>query len=137
MQPSPSLRALLQQAWQEIAAKNLAWLLASESREPGVRFIGTAPNEWVDLAGWEPIMRASVENSSGKIPADLEIEAFEEGTVGWAAYRWTFQMPNGGIISTRVTMVCHKENGEWKEVQFHASVGIPDDLVPSIAQPAS
>jgi adenylate cyclase len=50
-----------------------------------------------------------------------EIEAWEEGTVGWAAAKMTVE----GIDETyaaRGTYVLHLERGEWKLVQVHWSL---------------
>lgn len=55
-----------------------------------------------------------------------ELSAFEEGTIGWAADKANLQLPNGQDIPVRVTTVFHKEDGEWKIVQHHVSVGVPN-----------
>jgi hypothetical protein len=60
----------------------------------------------------------------------------QEGSVGWIAARWTGHLPSGATIPFRATGVVHQENGAWKEVLFHASVAVPDEVVPSIAEPA-
>jgi hypothetical protein len=137
MQPSPELRALIEQSFRHLAAKNAEALLAQESHEPGTVFIGTDPKEWFEsLAGWEPVVRTVAANSAGGMPADLQIQAMQEGTVGWAAYHWTGHLPDGRILTFRATSICHQENGEWKEVHFHVSLGVPDELAPNVAQPA-
>ena len=54
-----------------------------------------------------------------------EIEAWEEGTVGWAAA----QMEIEGVDRTytgRGTYVLHLERGEWKLVQIHWSIAQPN-----------
>jgi len=59
------------------------------------------------------------------LPGDPE--AFEEGTVGWVADRPSFALPGMGTIPFRLTMVFHREDGEWKAVQSHASVAVPNE----------
>ena len=54
-------------------------------------------------------------------------QAYVEGTVGWYADNIEWKLPNGTVISARLTGVCHKENGDWKQVQSHCSIGIPNE----------
>ena len=49
-----------------------------------------------------------------------------EGGVGWAAGRGWFDV-EGQRVAMRVTAVLHQEDGDWKTVQTHASIGVPDD----------
>ena len=51
-----------------------------------------------------------------------EIEAWEEGTVGWAGTKMTLIGTNG-TQTARGTYVLHLERGEWKLVQVHWSLG--------------
>jgi hypothetical protein len=136
MQASPELRdAVMRSAQDFFVAKNIAAALDSYSREPGVLVLGTAPTEWFEgIAAAEGMLRASMEGGSGNMPPDLQLQAWQEGTVGWAAYQWTGRLPNGSTFKLRGTEVLHLEGGNWKMVQQHVSVGIPDELVPSIAQ---
>lgn len=134
MQPSPELRAFVEQVFRNLTAQTVDAELASYSAEPGSIFIGTDPKEWCEgLAAWEPIVRAVAQNYSGNLPADLQIEAMQEGTVGWVAARWTRQLPDGRSLHFRDTGVCHQVNGAWKAVQWHASVAVPDELAPTVA----
>ena len=54
------------------------------------------------------------------------MSAFIEGTVGWVGDRATIQLPNGHILPIRVTSVFHQEDGVWKIVQHHVSIGVPN-----------
>lgn len=91
------------------------------SEHPGSVVIGTAAEEW-----WypddAPVWRRQLEETNG-FPFDWdEIEAWEEGTVGWAALKATITGP-GGAVPIRMTLVLHLEQGEWKVLQFHLSGG--------------
>lgn len=137
MQPSPEIQAMVMRSLRDMAAKNAQAILDSCSREPGVVFIGTAPNEWMEsVAQLEAVARPAIEGGSGGMPADIQIQTGQEGTMGWAAYRYTVPLPNGRAFVLRATDVWHQEGGTWKCVHSHLSVGLPDELVPSIAQPA-
>jgi hypothetical protein len=135
MQASPALRELFERSLRETAAKNAQAIFDMCSRDPNALFIGTAPNEWLQgLAALEPVMSASMEASSGMAPADAQIVAFEEGTVGWIAAQWDVRLPTGSAITLRATTVCHQEGGQWRAIHTHQSVGVPDDLVMNVAR---
>lgn len=46
--------------------------------------------------------------------------------MGWTAERAAFVVPGSRQIPVRITAVYHQEDGEWKVVQSHASVGVPN-----------
>jgi hypothetical protein len=78
-------------------------------------------------------MRAAGTSGGGFPPLEnREIEAYEEGTVGWGFIRGDIKLPNGVTLKVRQTFVVHQEGGGWKIVQNHSSVGIPDDQVMNI-----
>jgi len=135
MQASPALRELFERSMRETAAKNVQAIFDMCSRDPNALFIGTAPNEWLQgLAALEPVMRASMETSSGMTPGDTQIVAYEEGPVGWIASQSKISLPNGSAITIRATTVCHQEDGQWRAIHTHQSVGVPDDLVMTVAR---
>lgn len=135
MQPSPEIRALVMRGMQLTAAKDLAGVMDLASREPGFLLMGTAPTEWfTSAAAAEPMIRASLEGGSGRIPENMEIEAYQEGSVGWAGVRWKSQLPNGAAITLRWSQIFHQEGGTWKLVHGHVSVAVPDELVMNVAQ---
>ena len=137
MQPSPELRDVFMRGMQDLVAKNASAFLTLYSREPGALVIGTAPTEWLEgYAAFEPMLRASIEGGSGNMPQDFQLQTWQEGSVGWAVYQWTGRLPNGNTIKFRGTNVFHLEDGVWRSVHQHNSVGIPDDQVMSIATPA-
>lgn len=101
------------------------------SSEPGVRLIGSDPDEW--LLGGEAIrafLHGEVEGAAGAVtfsPAD--IEAYEEGSVGWATSRLTLTMPDGRWVRPRWSAVFRREDDVWRFVQTHASIAVPNDQV--------
>ena len=54
-----------------------------------------------------------------------EVEAWEEGTVGWACVKETVTS-SGGSFDGRATYVLHLERGEWKVVHVHWSLARPN-----------
>lgn len=98
------------------------------SQEEGVLCVGTDPNEWI--AGYDEFRKYT--KSIGPETAGMftmipgEIKAYQEGTAGWASDLACWKLPNGKDVPMRVTAVFHKENEEWKFVQWHASIGVPN-----------
>jgi SnoaL-like domain len=54
---------------------------------------------------------------------------YEEGSLGWVVDEPTFFFPDGSAMQTRLTAVLHREDGTWKLLHMHVSVGVPDDEV--------
>lgn len=135
MQPSPEIREATMQVFREMNAHNAAGLRAMLSQEPGVIFLGSQPTEWYEsVAAVEPMLQQVARDSGDNLPPDLSIQAMQEGTVGWAVFRFAIKLPDGKAVTMRGTNVYHQEGGAWKQVHFHVSAAIPDELIPSIAQ---
>lgn len=64
---------------------------------------------------------------AGPCPSRRNGLAFREGNVGWGNTRPTLTLRGGNEITFRWSAVFRRENGEWKAVQIHASVAIPDE----------
>jgi len=65
------------------------------------------------------------------------LKAYCEGSVGWVAARHMHKPPDGTEIEFRMTAVFHNENGQWKVVQQHASVGVPNEALQRYAVKAT
>jgi ketosteroid isomerase-like protein len=87
--------------------------------------IGTAPGEWVET---RDRMRFGFEAEGLRLEAE-DPQAYEEGSLGWVVDRPTFVFPDGSAMQTRLTAVMRQEDGRWKLVHAHFSVGVPDDEV--------
>jgi hypothetical protein len=57
---------------------------------------------------------------------------WEEGAAGWVADRPTFVLPAGTAIPVRLTAVFVREGSEWKPVQAHCSLGVPDEAMMTV-----
>lgn len=91
--------------------------------------IGTDPTEWWE--GFESIIRAYRATASmGGLEIKVDdLQAYSEGTVGWAADRVVLEMPNGVHVPLRHTFVLHQENGKWKIVHAHYSIGVTNEAI--------
>jgi ketosteroid isomerase-like protein len=101
------------------------------SADPAVRLVGSDSTEWLqgghDVATF---LAGEVEGAAGKVRfTPSETEAYEEGTVGWAATKLTITLPDGKRVSPRWTAVFHLESGVWRFVQTHASIAVANDEV--------
>lgn len=128
MEQSVSVREAMQRFYDRFSAGDAADFARSVSREADTMVIGTAPTEWYD--GRDKWL-AAIEEQIAAIP-DIRLEAgelrcWEEGSVGWAADRPRFVLPDGSAIEVRLTAVLRQEDGEWKLVQVHFSVGVADE----------
>ena len=128
MEKSPELKALLLSLYDAFTEGDTDFIKNVTSRREGVLMIGTDPNEW--WANYETIIRvnASQMEEMGGIPLEAgDPQAFVEGNVGWVADQGKFKLPDGKEIPLRLTGVFLKENGDWKLVQMHASIGVPNE----------
>jgi len=99
--------------------------------DEGVVVIGTDPAQWTEgREQWLAARQAVVREMEGlRFEAGEEPQGYEEGSMGWVADRPKAVLPDGNAISTRLTGVVRQEEGEWRLVHIHISVGVPDEEV--------
>jgi ketosteroid isomerase-like protein len=127
MNPSDELKKTLLRLYESESSGDIGALEGLLSHREDVLTIGTDPGEW--WLGYSTIHRifsAQSQEMAGVTIKAGEISAFEEGSVGWASDQARIQLPGGHEIPMRVTTVFHKEEGDWKIVQQHVSVGVPN-----------
>ena len=130
MQPSAEVRDTLLRFYEVFSPEDpqsVTQMIAQQAE--GVLAIGTA-GEW--LEGREQLLaalEAQMNEMEGfRMEAGEEPHCYEEGSMGWVADRPRVVLPDG-IISTRLTGVARQEEGEWRFVHLHLSVGVPDEEV--------
>lgn len=121
VEPSEEIRRVIHRWMTANSEGDADAVLGKVSEHPGVLAIGTDAEEWwhgQELAVW----RRQLEEVGEGFPITWdEIEAWEEGAVGWAGMKMTFQGVDGAFDG-RSTFVLHLERGEWKIVQVHWSL---------------
>ncbi len=130
MEHSDELRDVVLAAFQDFSSQDASWIDRHTSRHDGALLIGTDPNEWIK--GGEQVAEnaeSEIQESTARFSSAGEIEAFVEGTVGWASARPVWTLEDGTEVPARWTGVFHREDGEWKMVQGHISVGVPNQDV--------
>lgn len=125
---SPEIEQVLRDTMDAMARSDLDEIGRRTSRDPCVIGIGSDPSEWTEsYDDLVRLMRDSTPDAGLGITVGLDdVKAFREGSVGWAAGHGYFEM-DGKHVPVRITAVLHQENGEWKAVQTHASIGVPND----------
>lgn len=127
MERSDELRNVVQGMFEAASRQDPSRVERHTSSHEGVLMIGTDPNEWTE--GGQRVAeesRQEMQDSTIEFSAG-EVEAFVEGTVGWISSRPVWTLDDGTQIPARLTAVFHQEDGEWKMVQGHVSVGVPNE----------
>lgn len=126
MERSTELEDLVR-AWFDAASRGDPALVDElVSEDSAARLVGSDMSEWI--SGGEAIskfLRGEAIGAGGAVTfTPSETEAYQEGSVGWAATKLTIQLPDGHTVAPRWTSVFHREGDGWKFVQTHASIGI-------------
>jgi hypothetical protein len=126
VETAPELKELVLRLYEAVSRGDGAAIEGLLSRERGLVFIGTDPNEWFeDSASVRTMLEAQAGAGVTVVPG--EIGAYREGSVGWIADRGVFKLPDGGEVPFRITAVFRREDGEWKLIQEHASIGVGNE----------
>ncbi|MDQ3862677.1 MAG: SpoIIE family protein phosphatase [Actinomycetota bacterium] len=133
MEQSDELRDLTLRFYEATATGDLSFLERYLSRQEGAVFLGTDPHErWEGFEAFLEAMRAQAEAQWGAaagmqiIPGQLQ--AYREGNVGWVIdCDPLFRLPDGLEMPFRSSWVFRRENGEWKLVHVHTSIGVRND----------
>ena len=126
MERSAELHDIIVAAFEDYSSENASSIERHTSREDEVRLIGTDPDEWFVGEQVAGVLMREAQDPSFRVSSLGGLEVFVEGSVGWASARPTWVMDDGREVPSRWTAVFHREDGEWKMVQAHTSVGVPD-----------
>ena len=131
MEPSEEIRRVIERWTKAIADGDSETVLGRLSNESGTLVVGTDPAEW-----WRGVEAHAVWSRQiqeiGRFPiVATEVDAWEEGSVGWAAVKEVVNLETGAFES-RATYVLHLERGEWKVVQVHWS--FPRSIVETLGR---
>ena len=125
---SPEIEQVLRDSLDAMVRSDLDEIGRRTSRDPCVLAIGSDASEWAE--GYDEIMRlfrgSTPEGELGVRVGLDDVRGFREGSVGWAAGHGYFEM-GGKRVPVRLTAVLHEEDGHWKAVQSHASIGVPNE----------
>ena len=125
MEPSEEIRRIVERWTKAVAEGDHESALRRLSELPGTLIIGNDPNEWWHGEEARAIWARQLEELGSFPVTSYEVEAWEEGTVGWASVKETITS-SGTSFDGRSTYVLHLEGGEWKVVQVHWSLAKPN-----------
>lgn len=128
MERDGDVRIVVRRFYEALGRGDGATIRALVSRSDDALVIGTDPDEW--YTGHEAIveiLQTQMEEMGGGfllVPGDSLV--FREGNVAWAADCPVLQLP-GGEVPLRITAVLTLEGGDWRIIQWHASIGTRND----------
>lgn len=131
MRESPEIAAVIQRLGAAWASRDFETWSHQISRGPHFRGIGTDAEEfWESAEKFLKVreVQAKELDRQGWTQAEGSVDrldAFEDGSVGWALVLLTVQTP-AGKVQIRATAVLALEEGAWKVVQWHTSVPSPN-----------
>ena len=128
MEAAPDLRDVVVASFAAYSAGDLTFLESHISHQPGAHALGADPSEWWPDAA-AILESATAEAAEGIRFVPGEVQAWREGSVGWVvAPDARFQLPDDREGPLRYTGVYHREEGAWRLVQGHWSIGVPNDV---------
>ena len=129
MERSAELEDFVRESYAIMLAGDVQALDGVLSQAEETLMIGTDPDEW-----WErrdaflAAFQGQTEAMGGGITlTSADPRAYVEGDIGWVADRPSYRLPDGTELSARVTGVLRKENGNWRWLQSHSSIGVANE----------
>lgn len=126
--PSPEIKQLILDWYERISSGEM--VAAAEyilSQEKDFLALGTdATNGFWDRTDLICAYRETAKLGKPEINVK-QIEAFREGSVGWALDTVMVRRPGMNEIPMRHTFVLHQEDGEWKVIHAHYSFPATDE----------
>jgi ketosteroid isomerase-like protein len=96
------------------------------SERPGGVHVGTDADEWwTSKQIVDAVAAAGGADEVQAVAGDVDIHV--QCDVAWVEGRGRFTRAGGGQRPVRMTGVFVREDGQWKAVQSHASIGVPND----------
>jgi len=128
IQRSPEIEQETREAFDLMHKGDLAGVIERMSAGPGLVMIGSDPDEWYEgREEIESVMGSMGDAEPSAMPSAAldSVEAYSDGDVGWATVRGTWKI-GSSAVQFRMTAVLHREDGQWKNVHTHASIGVPN-----------
>jgi hypothetical protein len=110
VEPSEEIRRVIERWTMSVAEGDRASILGRLAKEPGTLIIVSDPAEWWRDTDAHDIWARQIEEIERFAVTATEIEAWEEGSVGWAGVMETVDWV-GKILESRATYVLHLERG--------------------------
>jgi hypothetical protein len=126
MEESAAVKEAMLRFYDRITANDVGAFDELVSSDPATLVVGTAPGEWVTE---RDRLRFGFEAEGLRVEPGPNPIGHEEGGLGWVVDEPTYFFPGGSSMRTRLTAILHQEDGRWKLLHMHVSVGVPDEEV--------
>ena len=128
MQPSTELREVIAGWFKAAESGDAAWRDRHVSSNSNLRIVGTDPDEWLKGEPAYAFLKNEAATVGGRVKVKvLEVEAYEEGSVGWGLALPEITLLDGQKVTPRWSAVFHREGGQWRMVQLHASIPVGNE----------
>lgn len=124
--PSSELAAVVNRYLLALQRGDVETVRSLTSRSDSMLLLGSDPREWYQGSQASDLIAVQMEGLPAFRYEVHRLEAFEEGSVGWAGLDLTSRLETGVDVPLRITAVLHLEEGVWRLVLWHASVPQPD-----------
>ena len=111
-----------------LGAADVDTVLARLSEHRATLLVGTDPNEWWQGRAVRAVFGRQMQEEGGSPITVEELDAWEEGSVGWAAGKMSFNWA-GAPLEGRASFVLRLERGEWKIVHQHLSLPYTNEVL--------
>jgi hypothetical protein len=131
MQRNPEIEDLTRQLYRSVTEADPSFFQQRLSQGESCVVIGTAPGEWWNTydAALEAIAAQMAATGAGAIEIIAgEMRGYRQGDIGWVADQPTLRI-GGAAVQCRHTSVFVQAGGEWRIVQHHFSIGVPNEDV--------
>jgi ketosteroid isomerase-like protein len=123
--PQDEVRKVLDEMIEAQNAGDAGRLRSMLSERPDAVHIGTDAEEWWTSGQVVDAVAAASGGDDIRAVAD-DIDVHIHGDIAWAEGRGRFTRADGAERPVRMTGVLVREDGQWKVVQSHASIGVPN-----------
>ena len=139
-QTEQEVKAALQQLYTASANADIATIDQLFSDDTGTLILGSDPDEiavgheaavqfWAGIFQFLKDQGYPDNGGLKMVSAGGPIQVDSAGTVAWVTDKAEFQFA-GGNTPFRLTAVMHLEQGKWKIIQLHFSIGVPNSALP-------
>ena len=119
------IRAVFDQMIEAENAGDAEGVRSGLSERPDAVHIGTDADEWwTSKQVVDAVAAAGAADEIQAVADDVDIHV--QGDVAWVEGRGRFTRADGGERPVRMTGVFVREDGQWKVVQSHASIPVPN-----------
>lgn len=129
LERSEELRSIVARYWAAFQRGDAEAVIARHSAAHGVTVVGTDPSEFIDdpdrLVAY---LREQFADLGDWPVGDAQIDAWVEGSIGWAVVRSTVG-PGEQRRGLRVSLVFRLERDDWRIVHEHWSLGAPNEEI--------